>query len=73
MVRNLINCIAQPQEWTIKELTRYRDMWAIHNQRDPKRRIHLQDLVTMWQGKFRAVVHENNALRKKLRKAGLTL
>lgn len=61
-----IDCPVMPPEYARSELTGYHKAWLESQQNANDLRTRLSYQVTFWQGKFMAVKHENNQLRKKI-------
>lgn len=64
------HCEMAPDEWKLRWLPVYlrnRDkaIGELYRTQD-----HLRALVTLWQGKYALVKHENNQLRRKLKRQG---
>lgn len=75
--RHAFNCSRITLEDAISQLLTYHAAWwklekddrewrAALELRAEKERTQLKEQVTLWQGKFALVAHENNALRRKL-------
>jgi hypothetical protein len=63
-----IPCPNQSKEEALKSLKNYHSAWLKLENERRNRDKKLFDAVTFWQGKFRIVCHENNKLRKKIRR-----
>lgn len=65
-----LDCSLITVEFLKSQLIKMREM-EMHNSRARQiQRNREKDLLTLWQGKFHALRHENNQLRKKLRLTG---
>lgn len=60
-------CGQQTREELAAQFKVYLANWRSMSFQHANRQKELQDLVTFWQGKFRIVAAENNALRRKLK------